>query len=73
MNWVDDVESLAIYCDDDLAILIDDKTCKTFSRSLNLASEEGTAIVRKRPTEFKIFTNKSFGGSVAGDGLELFY
>jgi len=39
---------------------------------LYLTMEECAAIVRQRPTEFKILSDKMFCRSIAWNGLELF-
>ena len=43
---VDHVQALIVDSDDDLRILIYNETCQTFGWSLNLTSEERTAVVR---------------------------
>jgi hypothetical protein len=60
MDRVNDIQALAVDGNDNLAIFINDKTCQALSWCFYLASEESTAIVRERPTEFKIFSDQSF-------------
>ena len=55
--------------DDDLAILVDDKAGETLCWCFYLPSKERTAIVGKRPTELKIFSDQPFGRGIAGYGL----
>ena len=53
------MESMAVDGNDDLSVLVDHQAGQTLGWGLNLTSEEGAAIVRKRPTELKIFSHKS--------------
>ena len=66
IHWVNNVQSLTIDGNDNLAILVDNKAGQTLGRSLYLTTKESAAIVRQGPAELKIFPHKSFRRGIAG-------
>ena len=63
------MEAEAVDGDDDLGVLVDHEAGQALGRGLDLAPEEGGAVVGQRPAELQVLPHQPLRGGVAGDGL----